>query len=133
MIYKYSDTTMPIEKVGGKAYNLAHLSKIRRIKVPKWVCLPTDIFYQFLGDKRSEYESLLKNYTSKKRDKIIAVLKECTFGDKLKEEIKNAVLEVFSQDKKFAIRSSATDEDSDKYSFAGMLDSSLNSPSTSRK
>ena len=125
MIYKYTDENVPKSKVGGKAYNLAHLSKIKTIKVPKWVCLSTDVFWEFLGDKREEYENLLCNYTAKNREKIVKLIKERDFGEKLKDEIGNRLLEVFARDTKFAVRSSATDEDSDNYSFAGMLDSSL--------
>ena len=126
MIYKYSDANMPLKKVGGKAYNLVHLSKIRQIRVPKWVCLSTDIFFDFLGEKRNEYERLLRSYKLEKREQIVKIIKECDFDDELKNEIERVVLETFSQKGKFAVRSSATDEDSDEYSFAGMLDSSLN-------
>ena len=65
MIYKYSDEKASLSKIGGKAYNLAHLGKIKSIKVPKWICLPTDVFWKFLGDKENEYKKLLCNYTSK--------------------------------------------------------------------
>ena len=34
MIYKYRDKNISLEKVGGKAYNLAHLSKMSQIMVP---------------------------------------------------------------------------------------------------
>ena len=125
MIYKYTDGNVLKGKVGGKAYNLVHLSKIKAIKVPKWVCLSTDAFWAFLGDKREEYENLLCNYTAKNREKIVKLINERDFGDELKDEIEKRLLEVFTRDTKFAVRSSATDEDSDNYSFAGMLDSSL--------
>lgn len=126
MIYKYNDENVPLNKVGGKAYNLAHLSKIKSINVPKWVCLSTDIFWKLLGEKKDEYEKLISDYSTKNHEKIIRLINESDFDEKTRNEIENVLSNTFKRDVKFAVRSSATDEDSDEYSFAGMLDSSLN-------
>ena len=126
MIYHYSDKNIPPKKIGGKAYNLAHLSQIDNLSVPKWFCLSTDVFYQFLGNSKKEYEDLLLDYTPRKRQKILDLINSCEFNEYLKTEIMKQLQKTFSQNTKFAIRSSATDEDSDEHSFAGMLDSFLN-------
>ncbi len=126
MIYKYNDENVPLNKVGGKAYNLAHLGKIKSINVPKWVCLSTDVFWKLLGEKKDEYEKLISDYSAKNRERIIKLISESDFDEKTRNKIENVLSNTFSRDVKFAVRSSATDEDSDKYSFAGMLDSSLN-------
>lgn len=126
MIYKYSDSVIPERKVGGKAFNLFHLSKIKDITVPKWVCLSTDVFFGFLGKKLVEYRKLLNNYSPKKREKIVELIDSCEFSEELQKKIFEVLTDVFEPHTKFAVRSSATDEDSEKYSFAGMLDSFLN-------
>lgn len=126
MIYTYTDDNVPLNKVGGKAYNLAHLGRVKSIRVPKWICLSTDVFYEFLGERAEEYQRLLQSYTPKNREKIIRIINECEFSEELKDKISGVLLDVFQPNEKFAIRSSATDEDSDNFSFAGMLDSSLN-------
>lgn len=126
MIYKYNDENVPLNKVGGKAYNLAHLGKIKSINVPKWVCLSTDVFWKLLGEKKDEYEKLISDYSAKNREKIIKLISKSDFDEKTRNKIENVLSNTFSRDVKFAVRSSATDEDSDEYSFAGMLDSSLN-------
>ncbi len=125
MIYKYSDVIVPAKKVGGKAYNLSHLSRVEGITVPKWICLSTDVFFEFLGDRLDEYKKLLDNYSPRKREKIIELIESSKFSDELSQKICNVLTNVFEPNTKFAVRSSATDEDSDKYSFAGMLDSFL--------
>ena len=76
MIYKYNDENVPLNKVGGKAYNLAHLSKIKSINVPKWVCLSTDVFWKLLGEKKDEYEKLISDYSTKNYEKIIRLINE---------------------------------------------------------
>ena len=126
MIYTYTDDNVPLNKVGGKAYNLAHLGRVKSIRVPKWICLSTDVFYEFLDERAEEYQRLLQSYTPKNREKIIRIINECEFSEELKDKISGVLLDVFQPNEKFAIRSSATDEDSDNFSFAGMLDSSLN-------
>lgn len=126
MIYHYSDKNIPPKKVGGKAYNLAHLSQIDNLSVPKWFCLSTDVFYQFLGNSKKEYEDLLLDYTPRKRQKILDLINSCEFNDNIRTKIIEQLQKIFPPNTKFAIRSSATDEDSDEHSFAGMLDSFLN-------
>ncbi len=126
MIYNFESENVPKEKVGGKAFNLAHLDSIHDINVPKWICLSTDVFYKFLGNKKSEYENLLIDYKDENREKIIELIKSTNFSNELKNQIKEQMRKYFKDNIELAVRSSATDEDSSNYSFAGMLESYLN-------
>ncbi len=119
----YRDYTKPIsiQQIGGKAYNLRHLSK-HNFSVPKWFCLTTEFFREFMGEQIADYEKLLQNYTAANRQKIINLIQEREFSSQL-QNLVNAQLSGFS---KLAVRSSATDEDGTNYSFAGMMDSFLN-------
>ena len=123
MIYK-NDKDITIDKIGGKAYNLRHLSKIPNINIPNWFCLPVDTFYELLGDKKEEYLNYLKNYKEDNREKIIALINNAKFSD----ETKNSIEEELNNYNHIAVRSSAVDEDSSEYSFAGMLESYLDIP-----
>lgn len=119
----YRDYTKPIsiQQIGGKAYNLRHLSK-HNFPVPKWFCLTTEFFREFMGEKITDYEKLLQNYIAVNRQKIINLIQGQEFSSRL-QKLVNEQLAGFS---KLAVRSSATDEDGNKYSFAGMMDSFLN-------
>ena len=123
MIYK-NDSNISINKIGGKAYNLRYLTNIDGINIPKWFCLTVDSFYELLGDKKEEYLNYLKNYSEENRKKIIALINNAKFSDELKISIRNE-LKNYNH---IVVRSSAIDEDSIKYSFAGMLESYLDIP-----
>ncbi len=111
-----------LSQVGGKAYNLYQL-RDKGLNIPKWLCLTTEFFDEFLGEHKDEYAALLKDYNEKNRQKIVCLIDKVKMSDDLKirldEQLKNL-------NGKLAVRSSATDEDGVKYSFAGMLESSLN-------
>lgn len=114
------------EKMGGKAYNLAHLSAVPAIRVPRWICLTTDFFYQYLGEHRSEYEALLSNYKPGDREKVLELLDACDFTHEQTGLMRSWIGQEIPRAKRFAVRSSAVDEDSSEHSFAGMMESYLN-------
>ena len=103
MIITYRDTDCDIKKAGGKAYNLWRLSR-EGFNVPKWIVLSADIFSDALGSYLVQYRMLLENYRNENREKITYIINNCSV----------------------AVRSSAVDEDGDKHSFAGMMESYLN-------
>lgn len=125
MIYSYLSHEAPADKVGGKAFNLLHLSRLNGISVPRWICLDTECFYTFLGDSRAEYERLLSGGGATCGAKIIALLSGLPFPEALRTELQ-AALGLLNGAKEFAVRSSAIDEDSAGLSFAGMMESYLN-------
>lgn len=119
----YNDFSKPISvaQIGGKAYNLRHLST-HGFPVPKWFCLTTDFFREFLGDKLASYDDLIRNYSEKNRQKIVDLIQKQEFS----LDLEKAVLRQLQDFSVLAVRSSATDEDGSNFSFAGMMDSFLN-------
>lgn len=113
-----------ISKVGGKAFNLAHMEK-SNINIPKWLVLTTDCFEAFLGDRFAEYVGILESYGDNDRNKIIDLIESIEFSDDLKNKIREEMNRLFGQDDLLAVRSSAVDEDSKAHSFAGMMESYL--------
>ena len=123
MIVTYRDTSCDINKTGGKAYNLWRLSR-GGFNVPVWIALPVDMFFDALGGELLQYRLLLENYKHENRKKIIDLINNCSFTDKMKQDILFAIKENIGSFP-VAVRSSAADEDGDKHSFAGMMDSYL--------
>ena len=126
MICNHRAGDLSRKKMGGKAYNLARLSAIPSIRVPRWICLTTDFFYEYLGERRSEYEALLEHYTPRDREKVLALLESCEFTGEQKGLLRSWINQEITGAKRFAVRSSAVDEDSAEHSFAGMMESYLN-------
>ncbi len=124
MIYDLDDK-MSLNEVGGKAYNLRHLEK-SGFNVPRWVCLPRKCFEKFLGNNYEKYAKLLEHYKPENDAKIIALIETSEFDGSIREELAEIIGECFSPETNFAVRSSASDEDGEKYCFAGMLESYLN-------
>ncbi|MBF0226035.1 MAG: hypothetical protein HQK76_11315 [Desulfobacterales bacterium] len=121
-----------VQKIGGKALNLAILTK-NELPVPKWFVLTTDFFETFMADKISEIDLLLsQSYQNneeivKMSEKITDMIKNTEFNPDLKSNIETHLKEIFNDNGKgfFSVRSSAVDEDSKKFSFAGQLESFL--------
>ncbi|MBE7018891.1 MAG: hypothetical protein E7413_03315 [Ruminococcaceae bacterium] len=122
---EYIDYVTSTEKIGGKAYHLSHLFE-NKFPVPNWIVLSSDVFFEFLGEDKVTYTSLLNHYTEENRVHLISLIKHKQFSDECKQKILNQVQSVFSQTDLLAVRSSATDEDGDHHSFAGMMESFLN-------
>ncbi|MDD6395690.1 MAG: PEP/pyruvate-binding domain-containing protein, partial [Firmicutes bacterium] len=125
MIYKSADGDARVDKVGGKAFNLAHLDK-NKMNVPAWFALTSDCFAAFLGEKRGEYMSLLDNYSEQSRLKILKLIEEQDFSDEIRQTVTQKIHDTFAPGDELSVRSSATDEDSEAHSFAGMMESYLN-------
>lgn len=123
MIYDFNDE-VELSEVGGKAYNLYHLKSFG-LNVPKWVCLPRKYFEQFLGKDYEKYVGLLENYKPGNEDKIVTLIESSEFNGDIRDELQRTIQECFDSRVRFAIRSSASDEDGEKYCFAGMLESYL--------
>lgn len=87
---------MSVKEIGGKGYNLAFFKKNTNLLIPEFKCVKSDFFDLYKEDKQL-YEELILELDS--------FLKE---------------------DKKYAVRSSGIDEDSQTSSFAGIYDSYLN-------
>ncbi len=108
-----------VEVVGGKAANLAKLQELDYL-VPAWFVVAPAAFYACLP----ESEALkLQNCTDSKE--ICELIEHLSVTDLVKQQINESIATLSSR-KLFAVRSSALDEDGEKHSFAGQLDSFLN-------
>lgn len=113
---------LELNKVGGKAFNLARLS-LNDFNVPPFIILDTDEFWNFLAKDKERYKELLLNYNASSLSEIRKLIENKEFSLISKERIKTKLDEVFNRHGKIIIRSSATDEDGNNYSFAGMMES----------
>ncbi|HJQ37987.1 MAG TPA: rifamycin-inactivating phosphotransferase [Thermoanaerobaculia bacterium] len=83
---------------GGKGANLGELSRIEGIHVPPGFCVTTDAFRRFMAEG----------------------------GERIPDDLAAAITARIREDVAYAVRSSATAEDSPSASFAGQHDSYLN-------
>ena len=124
IIYEVGQKTSP-KQIGGKAFNLAHLSQISSIEVPAWFALTSGCFNDFIYDHREEYIKLLSKYSEANRKKIIKLIENTEFSNETKTKILETIKKTFEKGDLLSIRSSATDEDGKTHSFAGILESYL--------
>lgn len=137
--------------LGGKAYNLEAIQSICEINVPNWFCITSNEFESFLKNNPSlndlieELDKLRQTYhkdidPTKKKEiekKLFELgknLQNKIINLAFLDEFEEAVLQnisIISDNTNFnkyayVVRSSATIEDSDESSFAGLFDSYLN-------
>ena len=124
MIFKMGDRAEAY-KLGGKAFELVKLNEAG-FKVPPFLVLTGENFFEFLGEEREELRSLLSEYKDENREGICAIIRDREFSADWKEEVISKVREYFGEDCLLAVRSSAMDEDGERFSFAGMMESYLN-------
>ncbi|MGH3097740.1 MAG: rifamycin-inactivating phosphotransferase [Streptosporangiales bacterium] len=120
--------------VGGKGAHLGELSRIDGIQVPAGFCVTTDAFWRVLAEAPSIDDRLdrLSRLAPEDRDaigvlsaEIRGALEEVVLPDDLAAPITQAVAR-FGEGAAYAVRSSATAEDSPTASFAGQQDTYLN-------
>ncbi|KFZ40420.1 MULTISPECIES: phosphoenolpyruvate synthase [Thermoactinomyces] len=115
--------------VGGKGYHLGELSKIQGIHVPEGFCVTTAAFEKALASNET-FHMLLDRITRLKDEdleqtgeisgKIRKVIMQSTLPQEMVNEV-DRLLEKFGREEAYAVRSSATAEDSPDHSFAGQL------------
>src|SRR5581483_1314563 len=120
--------------VGGKGAHLGELSRIEGVRVPAGFCVTTDAFQRIMGeapaiDDRLDRLSRLKPDDREAIRALSAEVRETIeavgIPDDLAAAITDAVARLGEQDA-YAVRSSATAEDSPTASFAGQQDTYLN-------
>ena len=124
MIFEMGDRAEAY-KLGGKAFELVKLYEAG-FKVPPFLVLTGEDFFEFFGEEREELRSLLSEYKDENREEICAIIRDREFSEDWKEEVISKVREYIGEDCLLAVRSSAMDEDGEKFSFAGMMESYLN-------
>ncbi|HCL58066.1 MAG TPA: hypothetical protein DHW82_13815 [Spirochaetia bacterium] len=120
------------KKIGGKARNLALLSA-KAIPVPDWMALSVDFFEKFMGSDLEPLKKLLSAKISNAKEikplslELESLILKKNFSGELKTLIETTLKETFGETETlfYAVRSSATDEDSKNFSFAGQLESFL--------
>ena len=121
-----------VYQIGGKARNLAILSQ-DNIQVPEWFVLTTACFEKFMGEQLKKVDAILSE-ECKSDDDVKQIAQQITklilskkFSPSLKEMIEKDINMIVSKNINsfFSVRSSAVDEDSSDFSFAGQLDSFL--------
>jgi phosphohistidine swiveling domain-containing protein len=99
------------QEIGGKARNLSKLTKMG-MPVPKWTVVPAHV--------------LLKQLEERDLDKdVLEKFKSLVVPEELKTELKEYFGGEYAQ-KRYAVRSSATDEDGLDHSYAGQFATFLN-------
>jgi pyruvate,water dikinase len=123
-----------VAAVGGKGALLGELSRIEGIRVPDGFCVTTDAFQRILAkapsiDDRLDRLSDLKPDDSEAIRALSAELRRVLEGVAIPEDLASAIrrpLARLGEQAAFAVRSSATAEDSPTASFAGQHDTYLN-------
>ena len=120
--------------VGGKGARLGELARIDGVRVPAGFCVTTDAFRQILGKAPSIEEGLDRLALLSPADRqsirtvsadIRSALEAVEIPGELAAAIAGALAEL-GERTAYAVRSSATAEDSPTSSFAGQLDTYLN-------
>jgi rifampicin phosphotransferase len=119
---------------GGKGANLGELSRIEGLRVPAGFCVTTKAFQRIIAEAPSIHEQLdrLSGLKPEDREAIRAlsaelrqVIEAIAIPDDLTVSIAGALAKL-GDGAAYAVRSSATAEDSPSASFAGQHDSFLN-------
>ena len=119
---------------GGKGANLGEIFKIEGIQVPVGLCISTDAYKSIVRESSSinkllDRLSMLRmedrNEINAQSSEIRRLIEEIAVPEALQEEL-NLHLSRIGGDDAYAVRSSATAEDSPTASFAGQQDTYLN-------
>ncbi|MGL1893361.1 MAG: phosphoenolpyruvate synthase [Spirochaetaceae bacterium] len=134
-IKSFNDSNKPnLLEVGGKAFNLIKLSKMKGIQVPEGFCISTEVYKKLFleGDVFNSLLNQLSNLKLEDKDKIDSIssqIREVIGKVKIPEIIVDEIigqLNQFSDNTSYAVRSSGTAEDLPTASFAGQYDTYLN-------
>jgi pyruvate,water dikinase len=113
------DQAIPTQSLGGKAGALARL-RGTDFRVPPWIVLTPDVFDRSVTKEQREALATATAYAD-----IAALFDNLVMGPDVKSELINELQALAGEGQRFAVRSSAADEDSGQHSFAGQLDSYL--------
>ncbi len=106
-------------RLGGKASALADLDGLG-FPIPSWFVVTPDAFYRSLSERQRE-----KLQKAAKEERIAGLVSGVMPDQATHAEITRAIEQLCATGGRVAVRSSATDEDSARHSFAGQLDSFL--------
>lgn len=124
------------KKVGGKAKALAWLTR-HGFRVPRWFVLTTDHFQHFLQENSLLKQTIESSLKALQQNEISAeqasraigeAFERATLSEAAIAELRKALEHEFGlqfETIELAVRSSIVDEDGEKHSFAGQMESSL--------
>lgn len=130
-VFKLADEP-PRSEVGGKFYNLARAS--RQFLVPRSICLGVDAFEGALRTVQPSVNRVFEDLNATigccipdSMGKLADVLKELRVTPELRAQLKAALRSEWGEfeEQRFAVRSSAVNEDSSTHCFAGVYHTSL--------
>lgn len=115
---KYIRTSGTAGELGGKGYGLARL-QAEGFPVPEWFALSPEAFENSLNARQKQ--ALERG----EANEIRAALEDVVVGPGVLAELHAALRQLSDNGARYAVRSSAAEEDSVKRSFAGQLESYL--------
>ena len=113
------DQATPAQPLGGKAGALAALGDTD-FPVPPWIVLAPDAFDRSVTEAQREALAIATTY-----DDVTALLDNLMMAPDVKSALMSELHTLAGDGQRFAVRSSAADEDSAQHSFAGQLESYL--------
>lgn len=121
VVYSTDKNDLSSDIIGGKALGLHELQQID-CNIPKWATITTGFF----NNVKNKHPLLTKLIKNKDDDGIRNYIDSISFNND-EQDILKTVWDKISNNEKtsIAVRSSASDEDNQKHSFAGQMDSFL--------
>ncbi len=124
-IVLYPDNKLPVHLAGGKASTLSNLKRAHLLS-PDWFVTTPEAFEQCLSDAHKK--DLSRSYVSS-TEQFSLDMGTLIDSIELKPEVSGKIMQALNKlgpdSAMFAVRSSAIDEDSSRFSFAGQLESYL--------
>jgi pyruvate,water dikinase len=107
-----------LEELGGKALALFRLEQAG-LPIPPWFVIPPSAFIASLT--KEQIEAL----TSEQHERLNSALLALKPSDEIQQDVSIALRDLSSESGRFAVRSSAVEEDGSQHSFAGQFDTFL--------
>lgn len=107
-----------LHELGGKALALLRLEQAG-LPIPPWFAIPPSAFAA--GLTREQVEAL----TSEQPERLNTALLSLKLSDEVQREVRDALRDLSGEGSRFAVRSSAVEEDGAQHSFAGQFDTFL--------
>lgn len=107
-----------LRELGGKALSLWRLEQAR-LPIPPWFVIPPSAFAASLT--KEQLVALASEHPEQTRAALLAVMP----SDEIQHGVSDALRDLSGEGGRFAVRSSAVDEDGSQHSFAGQFDTFL--------
>jgi rifampicin phosphotransferase len=112
-----------LQELGGKALALLRLEQAG-LPVPPWFAISPSAFSASLSTVGLTQDQV-ERVTSEQPERLNSALLSLKPSDEVQREVNDALRELSAEGVRFAVRSSAVDEDGSQHSFAGQFDTFL--------